>query len=80
MYLPLNLLAKGVFILGISNLIFLSLVLLTCRCTLSNFSKMLWKYNWYKKLYEHHCIFWKLFLLSVFLHAVLAIVNYGNPF
>lgn len=72
-------LAKLVYVLGIVNLTGLALVLFTCRCTLGRFSK-LWNIKWYQKFYNLHCYYWWIFLISVFLHATLALIVYGNPF
>ena len=72
--------AKLAYALGITNIIGIALVLLSCRCMagkrLFNF---LWKFGWYKKFYNLHCYYWWLFIASVLLHAVLAIDTYGNP-
>lgn len=73
------LLAQLVFILGITNLVSLLLVLFSCRCMLGTFVNKLWKYEGYRKFYSLHCYFWWLFVISVILHAVLAIVVYGIP-
>jgi len=73
-------LAQIVFILGITNIISLFFVLLSCRCMLGTFVNKLWKYEWYKKFYSLHCYFWWIFIISVIFHAVLAIITFGNPF
>ena len=72
--------AKIVYVLGISNIVFGLLILFSCRCMLGLVIGKLMKYNWYRKFYSIHCWFWWLFIISVFLHAVLAIITYGNPF
>ena len=66
-------LSKIVFILGITNILFLVLVVLTCRCIAPK-----WKY--FRKIYDFHIYFLWIFLISVLLHAVLALIVYGNPF
>ena len=75
-----DILTKTVFILGALNIIFIVLVILTCRCMMPKSMKRLFKYKWYKKFYHLHKYFWWFFIISVFLHAVLAIIVYGNPF
>jgi len=54
------------FIAGITNLIFLLLVLVSCRCV------GIWKFstNWlnsekYQKFYKYHCLYWYGFIISV---------------
>ncbi|MBS3118502.1 hypothetical protein J4417_02355 [Candidatus Woesearchaeota archaeon] len=75
------LLPKLVFILGITNLISLVLVSLSCRCMLNHhFSKKLWASPFYQKFYSYHCWYWKIFFASVLLHAALALYTYGIPF
>ncbi|MBI2662442.1 hypothetical protein HYX11_03205 [Candidatus Woesearchaeota archaeon] len=69
-----------IFFLGLSNLLFLILVLLSCRCMLGTFVRKLWQYQWYQKFYSKHCYYWWGFTLSVFLHATLALYFYGIPF
>jgi len=73
--------AKLTFILGITNIISLILVWFTCRCTLGRkLTNKLWNYEWYKKLYNLHCYFWWIFIGSVIIHAILAILVFGIPF
>lgn len=72
---------KLVYVLGITNLMFILLVLFTCRCLLGKkIVGRLWNYAWYKKLYARHCIFWWFFIASVILHTILAFIIFGNPF
>ncbi|MAG47109.1 hypothetical protein CL617_00765 [archaeon] len=72
---------KLVFILGITNIIALFLVLLSCRCMGSvKIINYFWKYEWFKKFYSLHCYYWWLFVISVLLHAVFAFIVFGNPF
>lgn len=72
--------AKLVFILGITNLIGILLVLISCRCILGWNPEKFGKSKLFMKFYNLHCWWWRFFLISVFLHAVLAIYLYGNPF
>lgn len=74
-------LAKAVYILGITNLIFLILVLFSCRCFLGTKAYIvLMGKAWFKKFYRYHCFYWWGFVISVFLHAALAFLAFGNPF
>ena len=68
------------YLLGISNLIFLVLVLFSCRCFLGTriYLKLL-SQNWFKKFYQYHCWYWWGFIISVFLHTILAFVTFGSP-
>ena len=69
--LELNLL----LVLGLTNLITITLVWLSCRCRLGNglFNRLMER-GFYKKFYNlGHCYYWWLFIASVLLHATLAI-------
>ncbi len=73
--------ARLVYLLGIINIVGLLLVFFSCRCLMgSRLAKWLRQFGWYKKFYSMHCFYWWLFFVSVALHAVLAIIAYGNPF
>lgn len=71
---------KVLFLLGISNLFLLCLVFMSCRCLIGTalFNRLM-KHEWYKKFFDFHCMLWKLFALSVFFHAAIAIALFGNP-
>ncbi len=70
-----------VFILGITNIVYLALVSLSCRCMLNyHLSKKLWASPFYQKFYSYHCWYWRIFFVSVLLHATLALIVYGIPF
>ena len=73
---------KIVFILGIINVISILFVFLSRRCLIgTKFINNMWqKHNWYKKFYSKHCYFWRIFMVSVLLHAVLAFIIFGWPF
>lgn len=69
------------FILGITNLIALALVAFSCRCIIGNkIADKLQNYSWYQKFYKKHCYYWWFLFVSVFFHAVFAIIAYGIPF
>ena len=72
--------AKITYVLGITNLIFLFLVLLTCRCILGKFSVTLSKSKTYAAINKYHCLYWWFFIASVLIHGIFAIVGFGNPF
>lgn len=78
--MSLDILAKTVFVLGALNIIFIILVILTCRCMMPKAIRGLFKYKWYGKIYRFHGYFWWFFIISVILHSVLALMIYGNPF
>ncbi len=60
-------------IAGITNIIFILLVFLSCRCLSgSKISNWLLKYNWYNKFYTKHCYLWWAFFISVLIHTMLA--------
>ena len=43
------------------------------------FVNKMWQYEWYKKFYNWHCYYWWIFIISVILHATLALYAYGIP-
>lgn len=71
---------KFVYILGWINIVGLVLVLLSCRCILGLKSTSLSKSKLYMKFYKYHCYYWRFFIVSVAIHAVFAIIAFGNPF
>jgi len=79
--IPTIWLARIVFILGITNVLSLLAVRLTCRCMgSSKLTSGLFKYKWYQKLYRSHCIYWWIFIISVIIHATFAIMLIEIPF
>lgn len=72
---------KLVYILGISNVVFLLLVLVSCRCMMGvqMFARLM-QYSWYKRFYTLHCYYWWAFIISVVLHTFFAFMTFGNPF
>ena len=77
-FISFGLRVKLTFILGISNLVGLFLVLLSCRCMMkADWIKKLQQYSWYNKFYQWHCAYWWFFMASVFFHALIAIYTYG---
>ncbi len=70
-----------VFVLGIVNLVSVLAILLTCRCIpMWRLTRGINQYGWYKKVYRFHCYVWWLFIPSVVIHAVLAVLLTGIPF
>jgi hypothetical protein len=67
------------FIAGITNIIFLLLVLFSCRCILGRWSK-LGNNDRYLKFYKYHCYYWYGFIISVLIHTILAFYLFGWPF
>jgi hypothetical protein len=71
---------KLVYVLGITNIIGLLLILLSCRCTAGRrIVGRLWRYGWYKKFYNKHCYYWWFFIASVLLHTATALLVFGSP-
>ncbi len=71
---------KVLYLLGISNLVFLVLVFLTCRCVMGRqLFEFLWKRPWYQKVFNYHCYLWWGFFLSVLAHTLIAFGLFGNP-
>ena len=80
--IPTTLGIQLVFTLGITNVIFFLLILLSCRCMgILKLTNKLFEYKWYReKFYKLHCYFWWGFILSVILHTVFAFLVFGSPF
>ena len=70
-----------IFLLGLTNLLFLILVALSCRCMgIHKLTNKLFKYPLFQRFYSYHCYYWYGFFISVFLHTVLAFYLFGWPF
>jgi len=76
--IPLWLATKLAFVLGITNIIGIFLVLLSCRC-IPGLAMRLTQNQKYMSFYRYHCYYWWFFLGSVAMHAILAIVAFGIP-
>jgi hypothetical protein len=73
--------ARIVFVTALINLVFIALILLSCRCMgMWKLNTGLNKQGWYKKLFKWHCYLWFVFLPSLIIHAILAIRLLGVPF
>ena len=69
------------FVLGLSNLLFLALLALSCRCTrnyaLFRALEISPAYRW---LYAAHRWFWWLLAASIATHTTIALLTFGLPF
>ncbi|MDP7623277.1 MAG: hypothetical protein QF436_04155 [Candidatus Woesearchaeota archaeon] len=74
------LIAKATYLLGYANIIGLLLVLFSCRCIMDINPKASSKSKFYLVFYKYHSYYWWFFIISVALHAILAITAFGNPF
>jgi hypothetical protein len=71
---------KLLYVLGITNIIGVVLVFVSCRCILGvRVANKIIKYSWGKAVYKYHCWYWWFFIISVILHTTLAFVYFGNP-
>ncbi|MBI2665089.1 hypothetical protein HYX12_00525 [Candidatus Woesearchaeota archaeon] len=69
------------FLLGITNVLCLLLISLSCRCMgMHKLTNHLFKYDWYKKFYSYHCYYWYALYISVISHAILAFAIFRWPF
>ena len=69
-----------VFLLGMTNVIFMLAVFFTCRCLVGvKFVNEMLKRPWYRWVFDHHCWYWRLFFLSVIIHISLALITFGMP-
>jgi hypothetical protein len=73
---------KMVYVLGVTNVIGLLLVLLSCRCIpmIGSLTAGLTKSKFYQSFYKYHCYYWMFFIISVILHAIVALLSFGFPF
>jgi hypothetical protein len=70
-----------IFILGIVNLVAGLAIFFSCRCLPgSKIAKGLMKHRWYQSYFKLHCYIWRVFWVSVVVHAVLVIAYIGMPF
>ena len=69
------------FALGATNIIGLLLVLSSCRCIpmIGQLTSGLVKSKVYQKFYSYHCYYWLFFIISVILHAIIALIVIGIP-
>ena len=68
-------------IAGYFNILFLLLVLLTCRCIgFWRLTKGLMRYGWFQKVYRYHCWYWYGFIISVLVHTAIAFSIFGFGF
>ncbi len=70
---------KLIVLLGFSNLLLLLMTWLSCRCR-RGLIKNMKPGSFYEKFFNNHCIFWKLFVISVAIHFVIAMMTFGIPF
>jgi hypothetical protein len=79
--LPVILILRIVFVTAIINIIAIVLILFSCRCINTwKITSGLNKQPWFKRYFKLHCYLWYVFLPSVVIHAVLALLVLGVPF
>jgi hypothetical protein len=69
---------KLMIILGFTNLISLILVWFTCRCR-HCLIKSMKPNSFYSKLFNLHCLFWKILATSVIFHVIIGLMTFGIP-
>ncbi len=58
---------------GIANIIFLVLVLISCRCMgMWKITSKLVNKSLFQKIYKYHCWYWYGFIISVLVHTITA--------
>jgi len=77
---PAILLAKLTYVLGIINIISIMIIFFSCRCLSGRLAEGLFRYGWFRKFYSYHCYYWRIFIISVLVHAVVAMITFGNLF
>lgn len=71
---------KAILILGIINLVTVTLIFLSCRCIGSaKIIGKLMKYSAYQRFYKYHCYIWRVLWPSLVTHIILAIFYLGLP-
>ncbi|GBD33810.1 hypothetical protein HRbin34_00104 [bacterium HR34] len=66
-----------VFIMAVVNVIMVLLLALSCRCIVGKkIYELLKKISFYNKIYQYHCLYWKIFFISVMIHGFIAIILY----
>lgn len=71
---------KLIVLMGISNLIWLILVRLSCRCMLKHKFYTNWMKNKrFDAFFNLHCFFWLLLEISVLIHVTLVLLIFGIP-
>ncbi|MFB6216814.1 MAG: hypothetical protein ABEJ72_07590 [Candidatus Aenigmatarchaeota archaeon] len=64
--------------LGLTNILGVVLIILSCRCIAGGrIYARLKDYELYMKFYKRHCYYWYFFIGSVLLHTAFAFVAYG---
>jgi hypothetical protein len=72
---------RVIFVTAMINILTILLILFSCRCINTwKITSGLTKYHWFKRYFKWHCYLWYVFLPSVVIHAVLAIMTLGVPF
>lgn len=81
--IPVQVATRTVFILGIVNLVTLSLIYFTCRCIpgsrITRVTGNLMRFGAYKRFFGYHCYFWWILWVSVIIHVVLGVSLLGIP-
>jgi hypothetical protein len=79
--IPAIVMLRIVFITAMVNIVFLLLILFTCRCmNMWKITSPLNKFSWFKQVFKWHCYLWYIFLPSLIIHIVFAIWVLGVPF
>jgi hypothetical protein len=69
-----------IFILGVLNIVCVLWLFMSCRCLPgSRLARNLMQHPRYKRFFSWHCYVWWVFLPSVVLHALLAVLRFGWP-
>jgi hypothetical protein len=60
---------------GITNIVFLLLVLFSCRCVAPfKITGKLLKHKGFRRFYDLHCYYWWGFIISVLVHTITAFI------
>lgn len=68
-----------VSVFGITNIVGMMLVILSCRCFLGMRGRLS-ESGLYMGFYRYHCYYWWFFIASVMLHTVTAFLVFASPF
>ncbi len=65
-------------IFGVINVVTFLMIASTCRCVVGvRFFNDLMKRDWYKWYFNHHCWYWRAFMLSVLIHVAIVLMVFG---
>ncbi len=79
--IPAVVMLRVVFVTAMINIVTILLILFSCRCINTwKITSGLMKMAWFKRFFKWHCYVWYVFLPSIIIHVIFALLALGNPF